>query len=108
MRRLDEPIFMFHRALVMAKSANEHGIILNYDDMQMGRAHAIHLLLTIPQSTHYPIVDTITPKMKEEMLELGFIDFWDYYFNAEKVRVQKKKEKLEQEKQKNKKRHSLF
>jgi hypothetical protein len=46
--------------------------------------------------------------MKEEMRDLGFTDFWDYYFNAEKVRVQKKKEKLEQEKQKNKKRHWLF
>jgi len=92
----------------MAKSANEHGIILNYDDMQMGRAHAMHLLFTVPQCTHYPIVDTITPKMKEEMRDLGFTDFWDYYFNAEKVRAQKNKEKLEQEKQKNKKKHCLF
>jgi hypothetical protein len=105
MRRQEEPIFLFHRSLIVAKSANEHGTILNFDDMQMGRVHPLHYQsLTIPESSHYPIIETISPKIREEMRDLGFADFWDYFFNAGKVKALRKKEKEKTEKKK----HWLF
>lgn len=107
MKERDDPVFMFHRTLIMAKSANEHGTILNYDDMQMGRQHPIQILLTIPQSTHYPIAETISQKIKDEMRDLGFTDFWDYWFNGERTKALRKKEKMEEEKQKKKKKRWL-
>jgi len=104
MGRKEEPLScFFHRTLCVAKATDEHGVILNYDDLQMGRK--INFLgLTIPISTHYPMVDTIPAYAKEEMRELGFKDFWDYFFNAEKVKKQKK----EEEKKKAKKRRWFF
>ena len=92
MGRKEEPfVTMFHRTLCLSKATDEHGIILNYDDMQMGRRIAF-LGLSVPISTHYPIVDTVPEYAKEEMRELGFTDFWNYFFNAEKVKKQMKEE----------------
>lgn len=86
MGKKEEPLFnMFHRTLCLAKATDEHGVVLNYDDMQMSRKIAF-LGLTVPISTHHPIVDTVPVYVKEEMRELGFTDFWDYFFNAEKVK----------------------
>jgi hypothetical protein len=36
-RKAEPFVAMFHRTLCIAKAQNKHGIILNYDDMQMGR-----------------------------------------------------------------------
>jgi hypothetical protein len=83
--RREEPIFIFHRMLIYAKSAGEHGTILNYDDMQMGRLRPTHILRSIPQSTYYPIVDTANTKIREGIRNLGFADFWDYWFNTENI-----------------------
>lgn len=90
MVRKDEPfVAMFHRTLCMAKAQDRHGIILNYDDMQMGRKLSFHSIL-IPISDQYPIEPS--KAIIEDMRALGFNDFWEYFFNAEKVRNQKKEE----------------
>jgi hypothetical protein len=91
MGRKDEPfVDMFHRTLCMAKASGEHGVILNYDDMQMGRKLSFYDVLTTPISTKYPIEPS--KAIKEDMQTLGFSDFWEYFFNAERVRKQKKEE----------------
>lgn len=91
MGRKDEPfVVMFHRTLCMAKALDRHGIILNYDDMQMDRKLSLYSILTVPISKPYPIEPS--GEIKEEMRALGFTDFWEYFFNAEKVRKQKKEE----------------
>jgi hypothetical protein len=93
MKQREEPISLFHRQLISAKATNMHGIILNFDDMQMGRLHPLHYSgLSIPQSSHYPIIDLATPRIREEMRAFGFTDFWDYFFNINKAKASLKKE----------------
>lgn len=91
MGRKGEPfVAMFHRTLSMAKALDRHGIILNYDDMQIGRKLSLYSILTIPISKQHPIEPS--EEIKEDMRALGFTDFWEYFFNAETVRKQKKEE----------------
>jgi len=90
MVRREEPFSaMFHRTLCIAKAQDKHGIILNYDDMQMGRKLSFHSIL-IPISEQHPIEPS--EHVKSDMQALGFNNFWEYFFNAEKVRKQKKEE----------------
>ena len=91
MGRKEEPfVVMFHRTLCMAKALDRHGIILNYDDMQMGRKLSLYSILTVPISRQHPIEPS--DYVKADMQALGFTDFWEYFFNAEKIRKQKKEE----------------
>lgn len=55
--------------------------------MQMGRKQ---FPLTVPLSRQHPI--ELTREIKVDMKALGFTDYWEYFFNAEKVRKQKKEE----------------
>jgi hypothetical protein len=72
---------MFHQTLTIAKALDEHGIILNYDDLQTKRKPKI--LPTILVSAHYPIADTIPQKQREEMKALGYTDFWEYFVDKQ-------------------------
>lgn len=97
MVRKDEPfVAMFHGTLCMAKAQDRHGIILNYDDMQMGRKVSFYSIFTVPISEQHPIEPS--EAIKEDMKALGFSDFWEYFFNAEKVRKQKKEEEKKSKK----------
>lgn len=84
-------ISFYNQIFCLAKALNEHAIILNLDDAQMGRLTPKLIESgTIPVARMYPI--QVPEKMKEDMVELGFKDFWEYFFNANKVRQQRKKE----------------
>lgn len=51
----------------------------------MGRLRPMHNLRAILQSTHYPIVDMTNTKIREGMRNLGFADFWDYWFDSQNI-----------------------
>jgi len=93
-------IFFLNQIICITKALGEHGIILNLDDMQMGRLSPKLIVGgNIPISTHYPI--PITPEIKEKMSKLGLTDFWDFYFYEEtKIKRQKQEEKKEKSKKK--------
>jgi hypothetical protein len=99
MGRKDEPfVAMFHRTLCIARAQNKHGIILNYDDMQMDRRLSSYNILNVITSEQHPIEPS--EAIKEDMRALGFTDFWEYYFNVDDVRRKKREEEKKAKKKK--------
>ena len=87
----------YNQIFCIAKALDEHGIILNYDDAQMGRVSPklVGEGFGIPLSKVYPI--KVPQEVKEQMATLEIKDFWDFYFYSEtkalrEVELEKKKE----------------
>jgi hypothetical protein len=97
-RKAEPFVAMFHRTLCIAKAQNKHGIILNYDDMQIGRRLSSYNILNVITSEQHPIEPS--EAIKEDMRALGFADFWEYYFNVDGARRQKKDEERKTKKRK--------
>ena len=85
--------FMFHRTVSVAKGSDRRGIILNYDDMQMGRKE---FPLTLPVMKQYPYEPP--DEVKEEMPAYGFTDFWQYFYNVDKIKKQRQEEERKSKK----------
>ena len=101
-------VAFYNQILCIAKALNEHGIILNYDDAQMGRVSPklIGEGYGIPLSKLYPI--PVPEIAKEQMLAQGLKDFWDFYFYKEtkaSIEVEEKRKKKEKKAQK---KHWIF
>ena len=87
----------YNQIFCIAKALDEHGIILNYDDAQMGRVSPklVGEGFGIPLSKVYPI--KVPEDAKKQMAALDIKDFWDFYFYSEtkalrEVADEKKKE----------------
>jgi hypothetical protein len=76
-------MLFYNQIFCLAKALDEHGIILNYDDAQMGRVSPklIGEGFGIPLSRVYPI--QVPDDVKEQMAALNIKDFWDFYFDRE-------------------------
>jgi hypothetical protein len=85
----------YNQIFCLAKALDEHGIILNYDDAQMGRVSPklVGEGFGIPLSKVYPI--KVPEDVKEQMAALEIKDFWDFYFYRETKAL---KEEVELEK----------
>lgn len=86
----------YNQIFCLAKALDEHGIILNYDDAQMGRVSPklVGEGFGIPLSKVYPI--QVPEEVKEQMAALDIKDFWDFYFYREtkalrEIALEKKK-----------------
>lgn len=89
-------ISFIHQILCIAKALDEHGIILNLDDMYIASLRARFFLKImepsiIPISKNYPPSVTLT--LKEEMDKLGITDYWDFFFHTQKLILQSQKER---------------
>jgi hypothetical protein len=98
----------YNQIFCLAKALDEHGIILNYDDAQMGRVSPklIGEGFGIPLSKIYPI--QVPENVKEQMLALDIKDFWDFYFYQEMRTANKAAPKKREAQGKPIKKHWLF
>jgi hypothetical protein len=98
----------YNQIFCLAKALDEHGIILNYDDAQMGRVSPklIGEGFGIPLSKVYPI--QVPKDVKEQMLALEVDDFWDFYFYKETQAARQAVPKKSEAEPKRKKKHWPF
>jgi hypothetical protein len=98
----------YNQIFCLAKALDEHGIILNYDDAQMGRVSPklVGEGFGIPLSKVYPI--PVPDDVKKQMAALDIKDFWDFYFYRETEALRKAALEDREAEGKTKKKHWIF
>lgn len=80
--RMSERSRLLNQIICIAKALNEHGIILNIDDMSQTFNVFFKFVdtYTIPISKIHPIQPP--PQIQEKMKQQNITDFWTYYLHT--------------------------